>query len=579
MEEPTQYPAAPGQQYSVSPNPSKHQVAPKKKLLTFFICIFLLIPLLYIALRGVSNSGNQLPPQPQGRQNWLTENDTTLINYQITKNIYLQIPTRGSISDPIYQYPQSFVSSEERYLLQNGWRKLNTQHTSISDLFIFEKLGNFCTVEVLIMPERSDAQLYHKAISYTTAYFMPQAIVLTKTNGDVLIAFSKLNIILVLSLYYLFFLVMLLLVTRRKYILVPMGFLENLLIAVIRKWKILVPIFAVCLVAFYSLHQASSKINTTKWQSFNDGYISFTFPQDQHYVSEAPSLGVWEWSPDKVQPGDKGYSIQLNRQDKPYPQPVESSNISGQSRINDRHTEKINGISISIYSYNQNIQDCIGCHNEFATFRVGPYYYNLTLNLTDASLVPEMHAIIQSIRPVSRPKVSPTPVQQKIRWKDYISVRLPDGMYEDPRGVNSNCTYFGDVPKPMDVGITISTTGRTVIRLCYFLPDQMVKPDFADNDTFQLNGYTGGRVTGTNSYFGSHTDQVRLRDPHGGEADITLEIGDDKIFNQILSTFKFTDKNQTTVPSVITPSCIPRPTCLDATPRCLIAEPANGWCK
>lgn len=30
----------------------------------------------------------------------------------------------------------------------------------------------------------------------------------------------------------------------------------------------------------------------------------------------------------------------------------------------------------------------------------------------------------------------------------------------------------------------------------------------------------------------------------------------------------------------ITPSltCIPRPTCLDATPRCLIPEPTDGWC-
>lgn len=26
-------------------------------------------------------------------------------------------------------------------------------------------------------------------------------------------------------------------------------------------------------------------------------------------------------------------------------------------------------------------------------------------------------------------------------------------------------------------------------------------------------------------------------------------------------------------------TCLPRPACLDKTPRCLIAEPANGWCK
>lgn len=38
-----------------------------------------------------------------------------------------------------------------------------------------------------------------------------------------------------------------------------------------------------------------------------------------------------------------------------------------------------------------------------------------------------------------------------------------------------------------------------------------------------------------------------------------------------------------TLPSVkpsisIKPSCAPRPACLDATPRCLIAEPVGGWC-
>lgn len=44
-----------------------------------------------------------------------------------------------------------------------------------------------------------------------------------------------------------------------------------------------------------------------------------------------------------------------------------------------------------------------------------------------------------------------------------------------------------------------------------------------------------------------------------------------KIFDQILSTFKFTDQTPT-------PTCMKRPACLDATPRCMIPEPASGWC-
>lgn len=41
-------------------------------------------------------------------------------------------------------------------------------------------------------------------------------------------------------------------------------------------------------------------------------------------------------------------------------------------------------------------------------------------------------------------------------------------------------------------------------------------------------------------------------------------------FDQILSTFKFTDQSAT-----ISPTCIPRPPCLDATPRCLIPETSD----
>ncbi len=46
------------------------------------------------------------------------------------------------------------------------------------------------------------------------------------------------------------------------------------------------------------------------------------------------------------------------------------------------------------------------------------------------------------------------------------------------------------------------------------------------------------------------------------------------IFQTILSTFIFTNQNQT-----ITPPCMSRPACLNATPRCLILEPAQGWCS
>lgn len=49
----------------------------------------------------------------------------------------------------------------------------------------------------------------------------------------------------------------------------------------------------------------------------------------------------------------------------------------------------------------------------------------------------------------------------------------------------------------------------------------------------------------------------------------------EQLNNQVLSTFTFTDQNLNVTPTI---SCIPRPACLSAIPRCLIAEPANGWC-
>ena len=53
------------------------------------------------------------------------------------------------------------------------------------------------------------------------------------------------------------------------------------------------------------------------------------------------------------------------------------------------------------------------------------------------------------------------------------------------------------------------------------------------------------------------------------------------IASKILSTFKFAPLSASKSPDGIltpTPTCMIRPACLDATPRCMIPEPANGWC-
>jgi DNA repair exonuclease SbcCD ATPase subunit len=47
------------------------------------------------------------------------------------------------------------------------------------------------------------------------------------------------------------------------------------------------------------------------------------------------------------------------------------------------------------------------------------------------------------------------------------------------------------------------------------------------------------------------------------------------LFKQIISPGK--DKNASSSGNITT-TCKPRPACLDTTPRCMIMEPANGWC-
>ncbi len=94
-----------------------------------------------------------------------------------------------------------------------------------------------------------------------------------------------------------------------------------------------------------------------------------------------------------------------------------------------------------------------------------------------------------------------------------------------------------------------------------------------------------GGENGTLVSIPSNQYEQRLFIPYGNNKTlaITLSFGFEtpneerklyaKEFEQILSTFKFTDSNLS--PS---PTCTPRPACLDATPRCMIPE-LESYCK
>ena len=93
-----------------------------------------------------------------------------------------------------------------------------------------------------------------------------------------------------------------------------------------------------------------------------------------------------------------------------------------------------------------------------------------------------------------------------------------------------------------------------------------------------VGGLEGKRTTGIPS--ADLNDNVFVK---RGDTIFNIELANEgasitkETFDQILSTFKFLDQNALDQSNG---DCQPRPACLDATttPRCLMPEPAEGWC-
>ena len=88
----------------------------------------------------------------------------------------------------------------------------------------------------------------------------------------------------------------------------------------------------------------------------------------------------------------------------------------------------------------------------------------------------------------------------------------------------------------------------------------------------KLDNVTADSVYLTYGIDGDH-HIIQTEAPPHIELDMYIAGGGlDKIFDQILSTFKFTDQSQIIVPTL---TCIPRPVCLDAKPPCMMPELAE----
>ncbi len=64
-----------------------------------------------------------------------------------------------------------------------------------------------------------------------------------------------------------------------------------------------------------------------------------------------------------------------------------------------------------------------------------------------------------------------------------------------------------------------------------------------------------------------------------GEKTVTMTSGGDQATCQVIVQAATPTPSASVTPSaMVSPTCQPRPACLDATPRCLMPEPAGGWC-
>lgn len=182
--------------------------------------------------------------------------------------------------------------------------------------------------------------------------------------------------------------------------------------------------------------------------------------------------------------------------------------------------------------------------------------------------------------------VSPTPtVDPTANWKTYTSLK---GQYSikyptDYKEFNNqNDTGFSIVHSDtqfvmenytLSIRVVTNSKGLTLENALGNGPLIEYGPEFLEpNKTKKIKIDRNNAVRADNlnvGQAGNLTDIIFIKD--GLLYHITaggLESEKLTQFNQILSTFKFTDLSPT-------PTCIPRPACLDATPRCLIPETSD----
>jgi hypothetical protein len=147
--------------------------------------------------------------------------------------------------------------------------------------------------------------------------------------------------------------------------------------------------------------------------------------------------------------------------------------------------------------------------------------------------------------------VTPTP-DPTVGWETYIgknfTFKYPADWFTSP---GNQSVTISDVKAPGDIPVKILPDGHQIVQIAFFegkMPTNFPEQNGVNelNPTikaFSVNGYSG--IRGNSGSTIGTIDNVYLKNPSEGYIVLQKQLGNEDTFNQILSTFKFTDASET----------------------------------
>lgn len=172
------------------------------------------------------------------------------------------------------------------------------------------------------------------------------------------------------------------------------------------------------------------------------------------------------------------------------------------------------------------------------------------------------------------PSVAPTEKMDTSSWQTFsepkskFTLHYPSDWYEYSHGSEF---FFKSKAAPASAGAALTIRTYLNTGFSWKAAEASDRQYFNQNhvEATNLSGLKGIRVTGTVA--GRKQELILLQGPQYSYEIQNLDSNFLQYFDPIVATFTLVS-----VPTpTISPTCIPRPSCLDATPRCMIAESPN----